>query len=197
MKRLSRYFLEGLLVLVPLVVTIYVITVIFLKIDHLFNFTTPGLGVAATLLLITLVGFVASNFLTRKLVRLIETLFTRLPLIKMIYSSIKDLVNAFVGDKKSFNRPVLVSLSADNGIQAVGFITRDNLEHIGISGRMAVYFPQSYNFAGNLVVVPNERVFPLDADPGDVMSFVVSGGISEAGNKRTIKTVDSGRKKQC
>ena len=180
MKRLSRYFLEGLLVLVPLVVTIYVITVIFLKIDHLFNFSTPGLGVAATLLLITLVGFVASNFLTRKLVRLIESLFTRLPLIKMIYSSIKDLVNAFVGDKKSFNRPVLVSLSSDNGVQAIGFITRDNLENIGISGKMAVYFPQSYNFAGNLVVVPNERVFPLDADSGDVMSFVVSGVISEA-----------------
>ncbi|OGQ97369.1 MAG: hypothetical protein A2521_08325, partial [Deltaproteobacteria bacterium RIFOXYD12_FULL_57_12] len=132
MKRLSRYFLEGLLVLVPLAVTVYVVVMIFEKVDNFFRFSTPGLGVVATVGLIVLVGFVSSNFLARRLVRLIDALFTRLPLVKMIYSAVKDLVNAFVGDKKSFNRPVLVSLSPDDGLQAIGFVTRDNLANLGL-----------------------------------------------------------------
>ena len=178
MKKLSKYFFEGLLVLVPLVATIYVIFVIFNKIDHIFNFTTPGVGFVVTLVSITLVGFIASNFLTRNLVKLVDTVFTKLPLIKMIYSSIKDLVGAFVGDKKSFNRPVLVSLGPEAVLRAIGFVTSDSLDSLGIADSVAVYFPQSYNFAGNLLVVAKEQVTPLAADPGDVMSFIVSGGVS-------------------
>lgn len=176
MKRLSRYFLEGLLVLVPLVVTIYVIYAVFTKIDHIFRFKVPGMGVVATLLVITLVGFVASNFLTRRLVNLVDSLFARLPLIKMIYNAIKDLVNAFVGDKKSFSKPVLVSLGLD--IKVLGFVTGESLAGLGIADSVAVYLPQSYNFAGNLLVVPKDKVIPLAADPGEVMSLIVSGGVS-------------------
>lgn len=178
MKKISRYFFEGLLVLVPLVATIYVIYVIFMKIDHIFNFTTPGLGFLVTLFSITLVGFVASNFLTRNLVRLVDTVFAKLPLVKMIYNSIKDLVGAFVGDKKSFSKPVLVTMGADPGLKAIGFVTGENLDGLGIKDSVAVYFPQSYNFAGNLLVVAKDRVTPLAADPGDIMSFIVSGGVS-------------------
>ena len=178
MKKLSKYFFEGLLVLVPLVVTIYVVYAIFSKIDHLFRFQVPGMGVVVTLISITAVGFIASNFVTRKLLQLVESLFTRLPLVKMIYSSIKDLISAFVGDKKSFNKPVLVQLSRDSGAGVIGFVTADDLAGLGIAGSVAVYLPQSYNFAGNLIVVPQEQVAPLEADPGDVMSFVVSGGVS-------------------
>lgn len=176
MKRLSRYFLEGLLVLVPLVVTIYVVYAIFTKIDHIFRFELPGMGVAVTLLVITLVGFVASNFLTRRLVKLVDSLFARLPLIKMIYSAIKDLVSAFVGEKKSFSKPVLVSLGQE--IRVLGFVTGESLAGLGIEGSVAVYLPQSYNFAGNLLVVPRDKVSPLAADPGEVMSLIVSGGVS-------------------
>lgn len=178
MRRISRYFLEGLLILVPFVVTVFVIYTVFQKIDGLFHFSIPGMGFVATLLLIFLVGFVTSNFLTRKLVALADTLFSRVPLVKMIYSSIKDLLNAFVGDKKSFNKPVQVTLSPDSGVRAIGFVTNDSLENLGIEGSVAVYLPQSYNFAGNLIIVPKDQVTPLDADSGDVMAFVVSGGVS-------------------
>ena len=100
MKRLTRYFFEGLLFLVPVVATIYVIYIVFVKIDSIFEFKLPGLGFLVTILTIIVVGFVASNFLTRRIVRLVDTIFTRFPLIKMIYTSIRDLINAFVGDKK-------------------------------------------------------------------------------------------------
>ncbi len=178
MKRLTRYFFEGLLFLVPVVATIYVIYIVFVKIDSIFEFKLPGLGFLVTILTIIVVGFVASNFLTRRIVRLVDTIFTRLPLIKMIYTSIRDLINAFVGDKKGFNKPVLVTLSQMINIQFVGFVTRESLENLGLSDRVAVYLPQSYNFAGNLIVVPREQVTPLNAESGDVMAFILSGGIT-------------------
>jgi uncharacterized membrane protein len=180
MKRLARYFLEGLLFLVPLVATIYFVYFVFIKIDSILRFDIPGLGFAAVILTITLVGMIASNFLTRRLVGLVDKLFTRLPLVKMIYSSIKDLINAFVGDKKSFNKPVLVTLAQGSNVQVIGFVTRESLDNLGLSKHVAVYLPQSYNFAGNLIVVPKEQVSPVNADSGDVMAFIVSGGITHS-----------------
>jgi uncharacterized membrane protein len=178
MKRLTRYFFEGLLVLIPLVATIYVIYAVFTKIDGIFKFSIPGMGVLVTLLLITIVGFISSNFITSRLVRLVERIFTKLPLVKMIYTSIKDLIGAFVGDKKSFDKPVLVTIAPGSSIQAIGFITRDSLESIGFAEKVAVYLPQSYNFAGNLVVVPKDQVTPLSVESGDIMAFIVSGGVT-------------------
>ncbi|HDZ84069.1 MAG TPA: DUF502 domain-containing protein, partial [Nitrospirae bacterium] len=107
MKRITKYFFEGLLVLVPLVATIYVIYAVFTKIDSIFKFSIPGMGFLVTVLIITVVGFISSNFITKRLVKLVDTIFTKLPLTKMIYTSIKDLIGAFVGDKKSFDKPVL------------------------------------------------------------------------------------------
>jgi uncharacterized membrane protein len=178
MKRISQYFLQGLLFLIPLFVTLYVIYWIFVRIDGLLNLPVPGLGFIVTIVFITLIGFVASNFLTRKLVHLIDRLFARLPLVKMIYSAIKDLVNAFVGDKKSFNRPVQVVIDRERNVRLLGFATRDNLDSLGLNESMAVYIPQSYNFAGNLIIVNRDQVIPLTADPGKVMKFIVSGGVS-------------------
>ncbi len=178
MKRLTRYFLEGLLVLIPLVATIYVVYAVFTKIDSIFRFGMPGLGFLVTILTITLVGFISSNFITSWLVRLVEKIFSKLPLVKMIYTSVKDLIGAFVGDKKSFDKPVLVTLSPESNIQAIGFVTRESLENIGLADSVAVYLPQSYNFAGNLIVVPKEQVTPLTAESGDIMAFIVSGGVT-------------------
>jgi len=178
MKRISQYFLQGLLFLIPLFATIYVIYWIFVRIDGLLNLPVPGLGFIVTLVFITLIGFVASNFLTKKLVHLIDKLFARLPLVKMIYSAIKDLVNAFVGDKKSFNKPVQVIIDKERNIRLLGFATRDNLESLGLNESMAIYIPQSYNFAGNLIIVNRDQVIPLTADPGKVMKLIVSGGVS-------------------
>ncbi|MBI5183976.1 MAG: DUF502 domain-containing protein [Nitrospinae bacterium] len=178
MKKLTKYFFEGLLVLVPLVATIYVIYIIFVKIDRLFRFEIPGMGFAATILIITAIGFIASNFLTKGLIRLIDRIFSRLPLVKMIYTSIKDLIGAFVGEKKGFNKPVFVALSPESNIRVIGFVTRESLNNIGLADSVAVYLPQSYNFAGNLIVVPKDQVTPISAEGGRVMAFIVSGGIT-------------------
>jgi uncharacterized membrane protein len=178
MKRISQYFLRGLLFLVPLVVTLYVIYWVFVKIDRILSLPVPGLGFIVTIVFITLVGFGASNFLTRNIVNLVDKLFARLPLVKMIYTAIKDLVNAFVGDKKSFNRPVQVVIDRESNLRVIGFATRESLDSIGIQNSMAVYLPQSYNFAGNLIIVDREQVIPMTADPGEVMKLVVSGGVS-------------------
>jgi len=178
MKRISQYFFQGLLFLIPLFGTVYVIYWIFNRIDGLLNLPVPGLGFLATVVFITLIGFVASNFLTRNIVHLVDRIFARLPLVKMIYSAIKDLVNAFVGDKKSFNRPVQVIIDREQNLRVLGFATRDSLDSIGIEDSLAVYLPQSYNFAGNLVIVNRKQVVPLAADPGEVMKLIVSGGVS-------------------
>ena len=178
MKRISQYFLQGLLFLIPLFVTVYVIYWIFIRIDGFLKLPVPGLGFIVTIVFITFTGFVASNFLTQRIVHLVDRIFARLPLVKMIYTSIKDLVNAFVGDKKSFNRPVQVIIDRESNFRVLGFTTRDSLDSIGIKESVAVYLPQSYNFAGNLVIVARELVIPLTADPGDVMKLIVSGGVS-------------------
>jgi len=178
MKRISQYFLQGLLFLVPLFVTIYVIYWVFVRIDGVLYFPVPGLGFIVTIAMVTVVGFVASNFLARKIFHLIDRIFARLPLVKMIYTSIRDLVNAFVGDKKSFNRPVQVIVNRESNIRVIGFATRESLDSIGIRDSVAVYLPQSYNFAGNLIIVDRGQVVPLPGDPGEVMKLIVSGGVS-------------------
>lgn len=180
MRRLTKYFFNGLVFLVPVVATLYVVYIIFVKIDTLFTFPVPGIGFLITVLIITMIGFIGSNFLTRKLVHLVDIIFSRLPLIKMIYTSVKDLIGAFVGDKKGFNKPVTVQLSRESNIKAIGFITKETLDNLGLSGNAAVYLPQSYNFAGNLIIVPFDLIAPLDAESADVMKFVVSGGIADS-----------------
>ena len=178
MKKISQYFLQGLLFLVPLFVTIYVIYWVFVKIDGVLDFPVPGLGFLVTIAMVTVVGFVASHFLTRKIFHLIDRIFARLPLVKMIYTAIRDLVNAFVGDKKSFNRPVQVVVNRESNIRVIGFATLESLDTIGIQDSVAVYLPQCYNFAGNLVIVNRDQVVPLPGDPGEVMKLIVSGGVS-------------------
>ena len=102
-----------------------------------------------------------------------------LPLLKLLYTSIRDLINAFVGDKKRFDRPVAVAFT--ESARALGFVTRETLHGLHLPGHVAVYFPQSYNFAGNLLIVPKELVEPLDVHPTDMMAFIVSGGVSGLG----------------
>lgn len=178
MKKLAKYFFEGLLFIVPLVATIYVIYIVFVKIDNIFNFKIPGIGFIITILIVTLAGFFASYFLTRSLMKIIDNMFRRMPLVKMIYTSIKDLIGAFVGEKKSFNTPVLVTISQGSNIKVMGFLTRESLDNMGLADSVAVYLPQSYNFAGNLIIVPREQVAPLNFDSGKAMAFIVSGGIT-------------------
>jgi uncharacterized membrane protein len=178
MRRLTRYFFEGLLFLIPVVATIYVIYIVFIKIDGLFKFPVPGMGFVITIAMITAIGFLGSNFLGKGLEGIVDKMFRRLPLVKLIYTSVKDLIGAFVGEKKGFTRPVMVRLFPGSNIGVLGFVTRESLEGLGIADSVAVYLPQSYNFAGNLVIVSREQVTLLKAAGGDVMTFIVSGGIA-------------------
>jgi len=180
MKRIIGYFLKGLLVFVPAALTVLLIIWVFTLLDKLFvryiGINIPGTGLIMTIAAITLIGFFASNFIGQKFFRLIDKLFARVPLVKLLYSSLKDFIEAFAGEKKSFDRPVLVEL-APGGAKAAGFITRDSMEEFGLKDHLAVYFPQSYNFAGSVLIFESSKVTPLDIDGSKVMAFIVSGGV--------------------
>lgn len=188
MKRLAGYFAKGLLVFVPVALTVFAIILVFEKLDTLFGglfkIETPGigaaLGVAVTLIFITVIGFIASNFIGNWFFGLVDRLFARVPLVKLVYSSLKDFISAFAGDKKSFDKPVLVELTA-GGPRAVGFITREDLSMLDLPGDVAVYFPQSYNFAGSVLIFPRDRVKTLHVDSSTAMTFIVSGGVAGPG----------------
>jgi uncharacterized membrane protein len=184
MARLLKYFFRGLVVLVPLVLTVWLTFETFRRVDQwlggLFGFTIPGAGVLLTIALITLFGFLASNLLARTLLGALEAILARLPFVRLLYGSTRDLLNAFVGERRRFDAPVLVTLSPDSNLKALGFVTQESLERYGLDGHVAVYLPQSYNFAGNLVVVPASQVERIRAGGAEVMAFIVSGGVTGA-----------------
>jgi uncharacterized membrane protein len=144
MRKITAYFLRGLLVFVPAALTVAAIVFAFTRLDSilrgLLHIDIPGLGLALTIAAIILIGILASNFAGRWFFNLIDRLFTRLPLIKLLYNSLKDFISAFAGEKKSFDKPALVQLTP-GGPLAVGFITRESLEILGLADHVAVYFP--------------------------------------------------------
>lgn len=186
MKKILKYFLRGLLVFVPAGLTIFILVYIFTGLDKLFSklflITFPGLalllGLFVTIGGIFLIGLFASNFVGKKLLGLVDKLFAKVPLVKMLYSAIRDFVEAFAGEKKKFDKPVLVTFGPNSYAKVVGFITRENLENLGLKDHVAVYLPQSYNFAGNVLIFPKEAVKPLDIESSEAMTFIVSGGIA-------------------
>ncbi len=182
---LFKNFLKGLLIVVPLVVTVYVIYGVFtwidglLKVDSWFNHSVPGLGFVITLSIIIIMGAMGSNIVATRLISFLEKYLNRVPLVKLIYFSLKDLIGAFVGEKKSFRIPVLVELYPESGAKVLGFVTSEDPGLPGISDHVAVYLPQSYNYSGVLVVVPRERITLLPpAESARWLSFIVSGGVS-------------------
>lgn len=185
MKKLTGYFLKGLLLFVPAALTVFAVVWVFTKLDSLFapllNIKIPGLGlaiaVAVLLVGITLIGLFASNFAGRKLFELIDRLFARMPIVKLLYSSLKDFISAFAGEKKSFDKPVVAELMP-GGPLAAGFITRQSLEMLGLADHVAVYFPHSYNFSGYVLILPAAKVRPVALDSAEVMAFIVSGGVT-------------------
>jgi uncharacterized membrane protein len=178
MKTLAKNFLNGCLVVVPTVVTLYAIYMVFVKVDGLLGLRVRGLGFLLTLSLITAVGALARNVVGKRLIGLADKLLARLPLIKLLYTSLRDLMAALVGERKTFNRPVVASLSEDGAIKAFGFVTRDDLSGWGLQDQVAVYFPQAINFAGQLIILPRARVRPLDVPASQLLPFIVSGGMA-------------------
>jgi uncharacterized membrane protein len=178
MTRLLNYFLRGLVVVVPLALTIYVCAVIFTTIDSWVRLPIRGIGFILALALITFVGFMASSLVTRSLLSAVDRVFNRLPFVRLLYSSAKDMLNAFVGEKRRFDKPVLVSLSEDGAVKVLAFLTSDSLTSLGLADQVTVYMPQSYGFAGHILVVPADRVRRIEADAAGVMAFIISGGVT-------------------
>ncbi len=179
MTRLLTFFLRGLVLTVPLVVTIAVCWFVLTRIDGWLGLSIPGAGFVITIAGITAIGWLGSSFLWSRVERWMDELLDRLPFVRLLYSSTKDLLNAFVGEKRRFDAPVLVAMSEDRAVRAFGFITQSSLARLRQAGDVAVYCPQSYNFAGQLLVVPSSRVTPLDAPSSDVLAFIVSGGVTD------------------
>jgi uncharacterized membrane protein len=178
MRRLANYFLRGLVFVAPLAVTLYVCWVAFTRIDRWLGFRVPGVGFVVTIALVTLTGFLVSNLIARSAVAFLDRLLARLPFVRLLYSSTRDLLQAVVGEKRRFDKPVLVALIPGASVKAFGFVTQESLAELGMADHVAVYFPQSYNFAGNLVVLPGDQVTPVAVESSDLMAFIVSGGVT-------------------
>src|SRR5947199_541372 len=173
MNWIIKNFLRGLVIVVPIAITVYVVVEAFLRIDRLLELRTPGLGFAVTIVLIVAVGVLATNIVGRTLLRLTETIFSRAPIVRIVYAAVKDLLEAFVGDQKRFDKPVAVALTPDGAVRSFGFVTQEELDFLAMPGHVAVYLPFSYSMAGGLIIVPRERVERLDTDAASMMALVV------------------------
>jgi uncharacterized membrane protein len=178
-RRLFNYFLRGLVVVVPLGVTVWVCWKIFHAIDDLLGFAVAGLGFLIMIVLVTMVGFLATTIVARTLGDAFDGMLARLPFVNLLYSSTKDMLNAFVGEKRRFDKPVLISLTEDGSVKVFGFLTAESLATLGVEGSATVYIPTSYSVAGHVVVVPASRVTRIDADAPEVMAYIVSGGVTK------------------
>lgn len=185
MRKIFFYFLQGLILVAPFGITIYIVVLIFRFFNNLiagifgdlFPFNIPGFGLLVVFFAIAFLGLLARTVIARPVKKMWNKLLDKAPLLKLVYSSLKDLMNAFVGKEKKFNHPVRVKVNLVSDLEKLGFLTREDLLELGIEGKMvAVYFPHSYNFSGEMFIVPAEHVTPLDASPSEVMKFIVSGG---------------------
>lgn len=191
MKRLINYFLQGLLFIAPIGITVYIVYIVFIFFDgilqewlkQILDLSIPGLGLIIIVFLIILVGFLGQTFIARPFVYLFNRLMRKAPLLKVIYTSINDLFSAFVGKEKKFNNPVLVKINIDSNIEKLGFLTESDLSLIDETDKVAVYFPHSYNFSGELFIVPKVQVRSIDLPPAEVMKFIVSAGVAGIKNK--------------
>jgi len=185
-KQLFRYFLQGLLFIAPLTVTGYIIYISFTFIDSLLQrvlepvlgLLIPGLGFVVVVLVLMLLGFFAQTIIGKPLKSWIDRLLAKIQLLNFIYTAFADLFSSLLGNQRKFNRPVLVVVNPDVGLEKLGFLTEPDLRRLGEDGKVAVYFPHSYNFSGEMFIVPAGRVRPVDLPPGDVMKFIVPGGVA-------------------
>jgi uncharacterized membrane protein len=174
------YFLRGLLLLVPITLMVWAIWQSLAYLDSIIKTDIPGLGLLILLGIIVLTGWLGSTFLYQPIANLGEDLLQRIPFLKTLYDALKDLVEAIVGNKRKFDRPVLVRLGSGYDVERLGFITQDDLQHLGVGPeKVAVYLPHAFNWSGNLFIVPKANLTILDARAADVMKFVVSGGVSQ------------------
>ena len=179
-RKVVNYFFRGLLFTAPIFVTFYIIITSLQWVDGLIPIDIPGLGLLIIVTTITLLGTLASTMLARPMVSFFIYIMEHIPVVNMIYTSLKDVVSAFVGDNKKFKNPVLITLEKDLKIKRIGFITETDLSKFKQDATMiAVYVPDSFGLTGNLYFVSIDNIEILDLPVGDVMKFVLSGGITK------------------
>lgn len=179
MKILAKYFLQGLLYITPLAVTVYVIGWGLNYLNELLNLEVPGLGILLAIVAITIIGFIGSYLIQLPVFNFIDHQLERAPLVKIIYTSVKDLLKAFVGQKKSFNQPVLIKLYENSEIRRLGFITDKGAAMLNQNTELiTVYLPHSFAISGQLFLVPPQYISPVDAKSTDVMKYIIAGGVA-------------------
>ena len=177
MKKLIGYFLQGILYLVPVAATVYVVVKAVILVDGIIPVNIPGLGLLIILIVFTLAGYFGGTLLANNIFNF-NKILEKVPLLKIVYSSVKDLLTAFVGKKKRFTEPVLVKMGGE--VERIGFVTQKDLTYLGINGnKIGVYIPFSYAVTGNLIIVPKENVTPINGSSADIMKFIISGGVTE------------------
>lgn len=184
MRTLTRSFAQGLLVLAPVAITVWVVIATVTTLDEWLNTRVPGLGIVIAAAGITLIGYLTGNVVGSKLLQWLEAGMQRVPLIRILYNALRDLFGAFVGSKRKFDKPVAVDINR-HGLKVLGFLTSEHFDDPQLEGHVSVYLPESYNFAGNLIVVPRERVHPLDAEGAEFMAFIMSGGVTAMSAAKT------------
>jgi len=200
-RKLFQYFLQGLLVIAPIAITLYAVYWVVSSIDALIPiFTTTdatgkvrvqnyGLGFIIVIAAICLIGYFSSFFIKLKFFNLFDSWLIKAPGIRFIYTTVKDFFEAFAGEKKKFNKPVLANID-DNDVWRMGFITQTELKDFGFTDYVAVYIPASYSIAGNVYLLPRNRVKPVtNMNATDAMKFAISGGVSDVDEERKM-TVD-------
>ena len=194
---LAQRFFQGVIVLAPIGVTIWVVVSLFNWVDNflpnLLNFIFPqqfaevnghipkvtGLGFLFAIVLVLLVGWLSSLFFVERFMSFFDKILERTPGIKIIYTSVKDFLEAFAGNKKKFDQPVLVNVDATD-VWRIGFITQKNTAHFGMDQYVTVYVPHSYAISGITYIVPATRIkkLPKTVHAAEAMKYVVSGGVT-------------------
>ena len=194
-NRLARYFVEGLLIIMPFGLTVFLIAYGFVKLQQLVHFIighvpllsrtvhVPGLSLLISCAAVCFLGYLASNFIVRTVLSLLEWIVLRIPIANILYAYIKDSASAFV-DK--FNRPVLITINKSLALQKLGFITQQELPYLQEKEKVAVYVPHCYGFSGELNIVPTAHVKPLNLSSAEVLRFILSGGLSEIKQPLTV-----------
>jgi len=189
-QKFLYYLIKGALVVIPVGGAVFLIIWIVASIDNALNITQhflhddrghplyiPGIGILTVIVFLVFIGVIFTNLVTDPIKYWLSRTINKIPLFNTLYSSIKDFTEAFVGDAKKFNEPVLVEIN-ETGMKKIGFLTQRDLTKIGLRDEVIVYFPYSYSFAGQVVVVKVERVTKLNMSATDAMKLVVSGGVS-------------------
>jgi len=182
LKKIFNYFIQGIIILAPIGLTAYLLYWLFDKVDGILRpyLNIPGLGFVIIIVFVILVGWVSSNYLMGSLINFFDHWLEKTPGVKFIYSSIKDFFEAFAGDKRKFNKSVLINVFSSD-VWIIGFVTDEELQKFELgAGMIAVYVPQAYNFAGQLYLLPRDRVKPIEnITSGQAMKYAVTGGVAD------------------